>query len=91
MQYTDNVVEFMAQDLHNLPPETLGLLEVAAYFGGRFDARDIAEYVAMAVETVESLLWPSLRQGPFTRADGLPFQHLSDVASIRVCDAQWRL
>ena len=43
--------------------QTLGLLEVAAFFGGKFDVRDIAEYVSMPVETVESLLWQTLHQG----------------------------
>jgi hypothetical protein len=41
----------------------LELLEVAAYFGARFDVRDIAEFRAMAVEDVESLLWKTLHQG----------------------------
>jgi hypothetical protein len=41
----------------------LKLLEVAAYFGARFDVRDIAEFLAMAVEDVESLLWEPLHQG----------------------------
>ena len=43
--------------------QTLGLLEVAAFFGGKFDVRDIAEYVSMPVEAVESLLWQTLHQG----------------------------
>jgi hypothetical protein len=43
--------------------QTLGLLEVAAFFGGKFDVRDIAEYVSMPVEAVENLLWQTLHQG----------------------------
>jgi predicted ATPase len=43
--------------------QTLELLEVAAYFGARFDVRDIAEFRDMSVEDVESLLWKTLHQG----------------------------
>jgi hypothetical protein len=43
--------------------QTLRLLEVAAFFGGKFDVRDIAEYVSMPVEAVETLLWQTLHQG----------------------------
>jgi hypothetical protein len=38
-------------------------LEVAAFFGGRFDVRDIAQYRNMPVEEVEAILWPTLQQG----------------------------
>jgi predicted ATPase len=63
MQYAENVVEFMAQDLRNLPERTLRLLKVAAFFGGRFDIRDIAQYCRVAVEEEERVLWPALQQG----------------------------
>jgi predicted ATPase len=63
MQYAENVVEFMAQDLGNLPERTLRLLKVAAFFGGRFDIRDIAQYCRVAVEEEERVLWPALQQG----------------------------
>jgi hypothetical protein len=43
--------------------QTLKLLEVASYFGGKFDVRDIAEYVSLPLETVENLLWLTLHQG----------------------------
>jgi predicted ATPase len=43
--------------------QTLELLELAAYFGARFDVRDIAEFRGVAVEEVESLLWKALHQG----------------------------
>lgn len=65
MQYAENVVEFMAQDLRNLPERTLRLLKVAAFFGGRFDIRDIAQYCQVAVEEEERVLWPALQQGNF--------------------------
>ena len=52
-----------AHDLFAMLGQTLELLEVAAYFGARFDVRDIAEFRAMAVEDVESLLWKTLHQG----------------------------
>jgi hypothetical protein len=67
MQYTDNVVEFMAHDLCNLPERTLKLLQVAAFFGGRFDIRDIAQYCGIALEEEEGVLWHALHQG--TRYD----------------------
>ena len=63
MQYAENVVEFMAQDLRNLPERTLRLLKVAAFFGGRFDIRDISQYCRVAVEEEERVLWPALEQG----------------------------
>ncbi|ELR13786.1 GAF domain containing serine/threonine kinase [Acanthamoeba castellanii str. Neff] len=78
MQYTDNVVEFMAQDLRKLPNETLGLLEVAAFFGGKFDVRDIAEYVSMPVEAVENLLWQTLHQGFVMRSGDFDYRFLHD-------------
>jgi predicted ATPase len=52
-----------AHDFFAMLGQTLELLEVAAYFGARFDVRDIAEFRAMTVEDVESLLWKTLHQG----------------------------
>jgi hypothetical protein len=38
-------------------------LKVAAFFGGRFDIRDIAQYCDIPVEEEEVVIWPALQQG----------------------------
>ncbi len=63
MGFTENVVEFMAQDLDTLPESTCKLLQSAALFGNKFDIRDVAHVGSIALEQAEGDLWKALHEG----------------------------
>ncbi len=66
MSFTDNVVEFMLQDLGQLKESTTRLLQLGALFGDKFDIRDVAHVGGgggMSVEQAESDLWEALHEG----------------------------
>ncbi len=68
MSFTDNVVDFMLQDLGRLEESTTRLLQLGALFGGKFDIRDVAHVGGgggggMSVEQAESDLWEALHEG----------------------------
>jgi len=54
LQVTDNVVEFMAGKLHDLPDEPRRLIQICACIGNRFDAPTLA---AVTGQTVDELLF----------------------------------
>jgi hypothetical protein len=49
--------------------QTLKLLEVASFFGGKFDVHTIAEYMSISVEVVENLLWHTMHQGTWPKRE----------------------
>ncbi len=63
MSFTDDVVEFMVQDLSRLEESTTRLLQLGALFGDKFDIRDVAHVGGMSVEQAESDLWKALHEG----------------------------
>ncbi len=69
LSFTDNVVEFMVQDLGRLAESTSKLLQLGALFGSKFDLRDVAHVGSisagegMSVEQAESDLWEALHEG----------------------------
>ncbi len=65
MSFTDDVVEFMVQDLGRLEECTTRLLQLGALFGDKFDIRDVAHVGGgeMSVEQAESDLWKALHEG----------------------------
>ncbi len=78
MSFTDNVVEFMVQDLGRLAASTTRLLQLGALFGCKFDIRDVAhvgggEGEGMSVEQAESDLWEALHEGIYINTSCLSF------------------
>ncbi|MBE9161598.1 AAA family ATPase [Tychonema sp. LEGE 06208] len=60
---TDDVVEFMAQQLQKLPPNTQDILKLAACIGNQFDLGTLAiVYEKSQIETAADL-WKALQEG----------------------------
>ena len=60
---TDNVVEFMAQQLQKLPAETQSVLKLAACVGNQFDLDTLAVIAEMPAAEVAQAMWPALQEG----------------------------
>lgn len=60
---TDNVVDFMAERMRSLGPDTQRLLAVAACIGHRFELGMLAHAVDRSVGRVLEDLWPALNTG----------------------------
>jgi len=60
---TDDVVEFMAQQLQKLPPETQTALKLAACIGAQFDLATLAIVHERSPEDTAIDLWGALQEG----------------------------
>jgi predicted ATPase/signal transduction histidine kinase len=60
---TDDVVEFMAQRLQKLPPETQEVLKLAACIGNQFDLQTLAIISEQSKEEIADSLWRALQEG----------------------------
>ncbi|MGG2362811.1 hypothetical protein ACE4Z5_28395, partial [Salmonella enterica] len=60
-QIPDNVVAFLVQRFAELPPETLGVVQVAACIGSIFSLETLTEARDEAPAEAASALWPALR------------------------------
>ncbi len=67
---SDNVVALMLDKIGQLPPSTRGRLRVASCIGGRFDVDLVAEVCGVTEYEVLGDLWPALKQGLITPAQG---------------------
>jgi len=63
LQVTDNVVEFMARKLHDLPAEPLKLIPVCACIGNRFDVLTLATITGQAIEALLFTLDTLIQEG----------------------------
>ncbi|MHC5934279.1 trifunctional serine/threonine-protein kinase/ATP-binding protein/sensor histidine kinase [Nostoc sp.] len=60
---TDDVVEFMAQQLQKLPPNTQDVLKLAACIGNQFDLATLAIVLEKSQTETASDLWKALQEG----------------------------
>jgi PAS domain S-box-containing protein len=60
---TDDVVEFMAQQLQKLSPETQDVLKLAACVGNQFDLNTLAIISEQSPTEVATALWKALQEG----------------------------
>ncbi|MCY6490463.1 ATP-binding sensor histidine kinase [Leptolyngbya sp. GGD] len=60
---TDDVVEFMAQQLQKLPVETQTVLKFAACIGNQFDLKTLAIVAEQSSIETASQLWKALQEG----------------------------
>ncbi|MEG4813721.1 AAA family ATPase [Microcoleus sp. K5-D4] len=60
---TDNVVEFMAQQLQKLPRETQSVLKLAACIGNQFDLATLAVVLESSETETATALWKALQEG----------------------------
>ncbi|MBD2494524.1 trifunctional serine/threonine-protein kinase/ATP-binding protein/sensor histidine kinase [Nostoc sp. FACHB-280] len=63
LSLTDDVVEFVAQQLQKLPQETQNILQLAACIGNSFDLRTLAIVSQQSVTNVATALWKALQEG----------------------------
>ncbi|MDZ7958614.1 MAG: AAA family ATPase [Aulosira sp. DedQUE10] len=59
---TDDVVEFMAQQLHKLPPNTQDVLKLAACIGNQFDLGTLAIVYEKSQTETAADLWKALQE-----------------------------
>ncbi|MEG4202007.1 AAA family ATPase [Microcoleus sp. Pol12A5] len=60
---TDDVVEFMAQQLQKLPVETQDVLKLAACIGNQFDLTTLAIVSEISETATATALWKTLQEG----------------------------
>ncbi|MEG4044935.1 MULTISPECIES: AAA family ATPase [unclassified Microcoleus] len=60
---TDNVVEFMAQQLQKLPVESQDILKLAACIGNQFDLTTLAIVSEISETGTATALWKTLQEG----------------------------
>ncbi|WNZ25227.1 AAA family ATPase [Leptolyngbya sp. NK1-12] len=63
LSLTDDVVEFMAQRLQKLAPETQQVLQLAACIGNQFDLATLAIVSEQSPTQIVALLWEALQDG----------------------------
>ncbi|BAY27878.1 serine/threonine protein kinase with two-component sensor domain [Calothrix sp. NIES-2100] len=63
LSLTDNVVEFMAQQLQKLPSETQQVLKLAACIGNQFDLATLAIVWEQSQADAADALWKALQEG----------------------------
>jgi PAS domain S-box-containing protein len=61
--FTDDVVEFMAQQLQKLPPNTQDILKLAACIGNQFDLATLAIVSEQSQTKAAASLWKALQEG----------------------------
>ncbi|HEY9735527.1 MAG TPA: EAL domain-containing protein [Trichocoleus sp.] len=59
----ENVVEFIAQELRQLPADTQTVLQLAACIGNQFDLQTLATTAEMSQIEVATRLWSALQEG----------------------------
>ncbi len=76
MQVTDNVVQFMANRIHLLPPGPQKFLQICAVIGNRFDAMTLASIAGQPLEEVLVTLDALIQEGLINRrGDRYRFHH----------------
>ncbi|AFY33683.1 ATP-binding sensor histidine kinase [Calothrix sp. PCC 7507] len=60
---TDNIVKFMAFQLHRLPQSTQNILKLAACIGNQFDLKTLAIISEMSETETAADLWNALQEG----------------------------
>ena len=60
---TDDVVEFMSQQLQKLSPETQEVLKLAACIGNQFDLATLAIVTEQSPSATATILWKALQEG----------------------------
>ena len=62
LSLTDNVLDFIVQQLKKLPSETQAVLTLAACIGNRFNLETLAIIADQSLITVANLLWEALQE-----------------------------
>ncbi|WP_445240231.1 ATP-binding protein [Microcoleus vaginatus] len=60
---TDDIVEFMAQQLQKLPVENQSILKLAACIGNQFDLKTLAIVLEISETETATALWKTLQEG----------------------------
>ena len=60
---SEDVVEFMAQQLQKLPADTQNVLKLAACVGNQFELDTLVMIAEMSATEVAQALWPALQEG----------------------------
>ncbi len=76
--YSDNIVDFMARNLHQLPASTQRLLPLAACVGNVFSLGLLALVAGLSVDEVERGLEPALQEGLVVRGELEQYRFLHD-------------
>ncbi|MFE8596349.1 trifunctional serine/threonine-protein kinase/ATP-binding protein/sensor histidine kinase [Archangium violaceum] len=77
-EYSDNIVDFMARNLHRLPESTQHLLPLAACVGNSFSLGMLALIASLEAGEVERGLEPALLEGLVVRSAPEQYRFLHD-------------
>ncbi|MCF8028634.1 MAG: diguanylate cyclase [Desulfobacteraceae bacterium] len=86
MQVTDNVVDFMAEKIRELPDASLELIKVCACVGNRFDAEVLAQILEKPIDEVIDIMEKLAADGFF-----VPKRHLYAFHHDRIQEAAYSL
>jgi diguanylate cyclase (GGDEF)-like protein len=76
LQGTDNVVQFMAEKLHNLPSASLELIQICACIGNRFGAANLSSITARPIDQILYTLDDLIKEGLINlKGDLYRFRH----------------
>ncbi|MCT7958899.1 trifunctional serine/threonine-protein kinase/ATP-binding protein/sensor histidine kinase [Laspinema palackyanum] len=81
LSLTEDVVEFLAEQLQKLPPESQSALKLAACIGNEFDLATLSMVSQQAPREVAIALWAALQEGLILPTTAL-YQFFQDVESL---------
>lgn len=70
MQVTENVVEFMAEKIRDLPPDPLAFIKIGACIGNRFDVETLSAVAGRSIEDVLYAMDVLLQEGLLAYTNG---------------------
>ena len=80
LSLTEDVVEFLAEQLQKLPPASQSALKLAACIGNEFDLATLSIVSQQAPREVAIALWPALQEGLMLPTTAL-YQFFEDIES----------
>ncbi len=83
LSLTEDVVEFLAEQLQKLPPESQSVLKLAACIGNEFDLATLNLVSQQAPREVAIALWPALQEGLILPTSAL-YPFFQDVESFEL-------
>lgn len=84
LSLTEDVVEFMAQQLQKLPTETQEILKLAACIGNKFDLDTLAIVSEQSEASTAAVLWKALQEGMILPQSQVYKFYLSDEVNTNI-------
>lgn len=80
--FTDNVIDLLAENLRQLPPDTQRVLQLAACIGSQFSIDLLVRVLKLRRTEVVNALWPALESGFLESLAGSNLEALAQVEEV---------